>query len=103
MRPQVQRDLDDYRKNKETEDREQQCQSLALDERKVSCPCGSSGERRRVLSLHSFDARIFDRSNEAAGLCVSPEALKIGADFGRVLVAQLAVFLQRLVDDALEF
>src|SRR5579883_1311019 len=38
----------------------------------------------------------------AAGIGVALEALQVGADIGGVLVAQVAVFLERLGDDVLE-
>ena len=39
----------------------------------------------------------------ASRIAIALQPLQIGAQFGSALVAQLAVFLQRLVDDALQF
>ena len=39
----------------------------------------------------------------ATGLCVPLQPLQIGADFGGVLVAKLAILFQTLVDDVFQF
>ena len=43
------------------------------------------------------------RGHRAPGICVSLQALQVGANIGRVLVTQVAIFFERFIDDVFKF